>query len=96
MVKNEAKKLEALAKTIHLCCDDSRYYGRNDWQEVVVDAGLGIDRRTADSYYRLSRVRGLINEQTQWRWRKGKEFERFLPKIENRESQLDAEQQEGS
>jgi hypothetical protein len=95
MVRNEAKKLEDLAKAIHLYCDDSRHYGRNDWQEMVVDAGLGIDRRTADSYCRLARIRGLISEQTQWRWCKGREFEKFLRKTGNQGLRLDSEQQEG-
>ena len=80
MVKNEAKKLEALAKVVHIYCEDDRHYGRSEWHDIVVEAGLGIDQRTAVSYFRLAKVRRLIHEHTAWRWCKGNEFSRFLPK----------------
>lgn len=94
MVKDEAKKLEALARAIHLYCDDGKYYDRGEWQDIVVDAELGIDRRTSDSYFRLAKIRRLIHEQSMWRWCKGKEFGRFLPKSENEETPPDAKEVE--
>lgn len=96
MVKNEDKKLKALAKAIHLNCEDGKYYGRNDWQDIVVDAGLGIDRRTADSYFRLAKIRRLICEQSTWRWCEGAELERFLPKLKGNGVSHDTDSKEGS
>lgn len=87
MVKDEAKKLEALAKAIHLYCDDGRHYNRSDWQDIVVEARLGIDRRTSDSYFRLAKIRRLIYEQSMWRWCKGEELGKFLPRHESNEPQ---------
>ncbi len=87
MVKDEAKRLEVLAKVIHLCCEDGRSYGRSEWQDIVVDAGLGIDSRTAASYFRLAKVRMLIHEHTVWRWCKGEKLTEYLRRPEINESQ---------
>ena len=96
MVRDEDKKLKAIAKAIHLYCDDGKYYGRDDWQDIVVGAGLGIDRRTADSYFRLARIRRLIHEKTLWRWCRRQESERFLPKQKCEEISTDTNQEEDS
>lgn len=79
MVRDEAKKLGVLAKVIHVYHEDGQCYDRSDWHDVVVEAGLGIDRRTADSYYRLAKASRLIDEKSKGRWCKGKDFRQFLP-----------------
>lgn len=94
MVKDEARRLEALAKTIHLYYDDGRQYNLDDWHDVVVEVGLGIDSRTASSYFRLAKVRRLIEEPTKGRWRKGTGLEGFLPKSENERPLAETGQQE--
>ena len=77
-MRDEGQRLERLAKAIHLACEEGTRYGRGDWQDVVVDAGLGIDRRTAESYFRLAKVRRLIQVTATGRWSKGAAFDSYL------------------
>jgi hypothetical protein len=82
MVRDEVRKLQSLAKEIYLNYDDEKYHTRSDWYDLVVEAGLGIDQRTADSYYRLARIRGLIIERSKWFWFVGENLSQYRPKSE--------------
>ena len=81
-MRNEVQKLELLAKAIHVFCDEDKRYGWNEWQEIIVDTGLGIDRRTAESYFRLAKIRRLISTTAARRWCKGEEVARYLHRTE--------------
>jgi hypothetical protein len=82
MVRDEVKRLRALAKEIFLIYDDGQYYDRDEWHDLIVRTGLGIDQRTADSYYRLARIRGLIDERSRWNWCVGRSLNKYRPKPE--------------
>ena len=82
MVRDEVKRLQALAKVIYLIYDDGKHHDRSGWYDLVVEAGLGIDQRTADSYYRLAKIRGLIRERSKWNWCVGERLSQYRPKPE--------------
>ena len=79
-MREERKKLERIAKAMYVTeCDDTRLHSSDQWLDIIIEAGLGIDSRTARSYYRLCRVRGLIKEIKKDAWTRGASLSQYGP-----------------